>query len=231
MTGLLLALPTGRLLSDTLDRLAAAGVDVSAVRADNRRLLVPPEEDNPGFLLVKPADVPVYVEAGCADAGIVGKDVLLETQKNVCELLDLAYGFWRLVVAIPAENRSRWPADMPLSLRIATKYPRLAEAYFTRRGRPVELIYLNGSLELAPRAGLADGIVDLVATGRTLAVNGLVEVEEITRGSARLVANHISFRTKAAALNQLVENLKRVTGQGGGASAADPRVPGGAAGA
>ncbi|HHY92012.1 MAG TPA: ATP phosphoribosyltransferase, partial [Firmicutes bacterium] len=123
MTGLLLALPTGRLLSDTLDRLAAAGVDVSAVRADNRRLLVPPEEDNPGFLLVKPADVPVYVEAGCADAGIVGKDVLLETQKNVCELLDLAYGFWRLVVAIPAENRSRWPADMPLSLRIATKYP------------------------------------------------------------------------------------------------------------
>jgi len=219
MTGLLLALPTGRLLPDTLDRLAAAGVDVRAVRADNRRLLVPPRGDNPGFLLVKPADVPVYVEAGCADAGIVGKDVLLETQKSVCELLDLAYGFWRLVVAVPAENKARWPAEMPLSLRIATKYPRLAEAYFTGRGRPVELIHLNGSLELAPRAGLADGIVDLVATGRTLAANGLVEVEEITRGSARLVANSISFRTKAAALAELVERLRLGAAQGGEAGA------------
>lgn len=214
-----MALPTGRLLPDTLDRLAAAGVDVRAVRADNRRLLVPPRGDNPGFLLVKPADVPVYVEAGCADAGIVGKDVLLETQKSVCELLDLAYGFWRLVVAVPAENKARWPAEMPLSLRIATKYPRLAEAYFTGRGRPVELIYLNGSLELAPRAGLADGIVDLVATGRTLAANGLVEVEEITRGSARLVANSISFRTKAAALAALVERLRLGAAQGGEAGA------------
>lgn len=208
MTALFLALPTGRLLPETLDRLEQAGVDVRAVRDDGRRLIFPPQGENPGFLLVKPADVPVYVEAGCADAGIVGKDVLLETPRNVCELLDLGYGFWRLVVAVPAEKKKGWPGELPLNLRIATKYPHLAEAYFARRGRPVELIYLHGSLELAPRAGLADGIVDLVATGRTLAANGLVEVEEIARGSARLVANSISFRTKKEALMRLVEKLE-----------------------
>lgn len=214
MTALFLALPTGRLLPATLDRLEQAGIDVRAVRADGRRLIFPPQGENPGFLLVKPADVPVYVEAGCADAGIVGKDVLLETPRNVCELLDLGYGFWRLVVAVPAEKKKCWPGDLPLNLRIATKYPRLAETYFTRRGRAVELIYLHGSLELAPRAGLADGIVDLVATGRTLAANGLVEVEEITRGSARLVANSISFRTKKEALMRLVEKLEGTKGRG-----------------
>lgn len=214
MTPLFIALPTGRLLPPTLERLEQAGVDVSAVRADDRRLLVPSQGENPGFLLVKPADVPAYVEAGCADVGIVGKDILLEAPRNVCELLDLAYGFWRLVVAVPAENKENWLAGRPSGPRVATKYPRLTEAYFTRRGRPVELIYLHGSVELAPRAGLSDAIVDLVATGRTLKVNGLEIVEEVARGSARLVANIISFRTKALALRRLVERLEQ--GEKGG---------------
>ena len=203
---LTLALPKGRLLEGALELLAGLGVD--GVEADSRKLIFTDARRGLRLLFLKPADVPAYVTYGAADLGIVGKDILLEQAPDVYEPLDLGFGFCRLVVAEP---RELWERDDPATwswVRVATKYPRLAEAYFSDRGVQVEIVRLDGSIELAPLVGLAERIVDLVQSGETLRANGLVEVAEIARSTARLIVNRASMKTEHAAVTGLVDELK-----------------------
>jgi ATP phosphoribosyltransferase len=207
MDPLTLAIPTGRLFADTCALLQRVGW-LAAVPTE--RTLVLPASDGRRVLIAKPADILTYVEQGAADAGIVGKDMLLEQERDVYELVDLGFGSCRGVVALPEAQQERWRQPGTL-LRIATKYPRLTTRFFERERRPVEIVPLHGSVELAPRVGLADGIVDLVMTGQTLRDNLLAEVAEVFQSSARLVVNRVSLRTKAAVVQPLVEQTKRTT--------------------
>ena len=203
---LTVALPKGRLLDDALELMREIGVD--GMEAASRRLIF----EHPGrglrLLFLKPADVPSYVAYGAADLGVAGKDVLLEQEPDVYEPLDLGFGFCRLVVAEPRalaerDDPSRWSW-----VRVATKYPRMTEQYFSARGVQVEIVRLDGSIELAPLVGLADRIVDLVQSGETLRVNGLVEVAEIARSTARLIVNRASMKTEYTRIRGLIEELK-----------------------
>jgi len=203
---LTLALPKGRLLDAALARLRALGVN--GIDPDSRRLIFTDVARDLRVLLLKPADVPAYVLYGAADLGVVGKDILLEQAPDVYEPLDLGFGLCRLVVAEP---RELWERDDPAKwswVRVATKYPRLTEQYFTGRGIQVEIVRLDGSIELAPLVGLADRIVDLVQSGETLRANGLVEVAEIVRSTARLIVNRASMKTEHARITRLIEELK-----------------------
>jgi ATP phosphoribosyltransferase len=207
---LTLALPKGRLLDSALERLREVGVD--GVDQDSRRLIFDDVRQGLRLLFLKPADVPAYVTYGAAHLGIVGKDILLEQEPDVYEPLDLGFGVCRLVVAEP---RELWERDDPAKwswVRVATKYPRLTEQYFSARGVQVEIVRLDGSIELAPLVGLAERIVDLVQSGETLRANGLVEVAEITRSTARVIVNRASMKTEYAAVTQLIEDMRaRVT--------------------
>jgi ATP phosphoribosyltransferase len=156
---------------------------------------------------VKPSDVPVYVEYGVADAGVCGRDVLIESKADVHEPLDLGFGYCRLVLAGKPESAARGYNPLATA-RIATKYPRAAADYFQRRGVPVELIVLSGSVELAPVLGLSEHIVDLVETGRTLLENGLVEIDTIAESTARLIVNRASYHLKRAAVADLINTLR-----------------------
>jgi ATP phosphoribosyltransferase len=219
---LTLALPKGRLLDPALALLA--GMGIGGIEPDSRRLLVVDEAAGLRFILLKPADIPTYVEYGAADLGIVGKDILLEQQPDVYEPVDLGFGFCRLVVA---ELRELWERDDPAKwswVRVATKYPRLTEAYFSERGIQVEMVRLDGSIELAPLVGLAERIVDLVQSGETLRANGLVEVAEILTSTARLIVNRASLKTEHARVNQLVSAMREVAGRGAAARRAE-RIP------
>jgi len=204
--GLTLALPKGRLLDPALELLAALGV--TGIDPDSRKLIFRDPGRDLEILLLKPADVPAYVTYGAADLGVVGKDILLEQEPDVYEPLDLGFGFCRLVVAEP---RTLWERDDPAKwswVRVATKYPRLTEQYFSARGIQVEIVRLDGSIELAPLVGLADRIVDLVQSGETLRANGLVEVAEITRSTARLIVNRASMKTEHAAVTRLIDDMR-----------------------
>jgi ATP phosphoribosyltransferase len=207
-----LALPRGALWSGTLDLLDRVGVATGELRSDSRSLVF----DSDGLVLVtmRPSDVPTYVEAGAADLGITGKDVLLEQpDRAVYELLDLRFGACRLVLAGRRGDESLGEAERRLgAMRIATKYPRTAERYFQETGRQAEVIEVKGSVELAPMAGLADGIVDVVDTGRTLADNDLEVREEITRCTARLVANRVAHKLRVAEVDDLVARLRAAAG-------------------
>jgi ATP phosphoribosyltransferase len=200
---LTIAIAKGRMQAEALEVLGRAGVRVSPEALASRRLAVEDEEKRYRFIFVKPADVPVYVEHGIADCGVVGRDVLLESEADVLQPLDLRIGRCRLAVAAKESARGE-PRGM---LHVATKYPRVAAAHFGARGVPVEIIELSGSVELAPVLGLADCIVDLVETGRTLAENGLAVVETIAQSSARLVVNRASYQLKAAAVTELINAL------------------------
>lgn len=206
MTQLRIAVPRGALLRDTLDVLDKLGVDTAEVRANDRKLLFP----EAGIITMRPSDVVTYVEAGAADIGIVGKDVLKEqSERDVYELVDLGFGPCKMVVA-SEEGDDR--ADEALRrlgvMRIATKYPRIAADHFERTGRQVEIVEVKGSVELAPLTGLVEAIVDLTATGTTLRENGLVIREEIFFSTARLIANPVSYRVKAAAIDAVVERVR-----------------------
>jgi ATP phosphoribosyltransferase len=206
---LTLALPKGRLLDGALALLGDLGVD--GIEPESRRLIFVDPRRGLRVLLLKPADVPAYVTYGAADLGIVGKDILLEQDPDVYEPLDLGFGFCRLVVAEP---RALFERDDPSKwswVRVATKYPRLAEEYFSSRGVQVEIVRLDGSIELAPLVGLAERIVDLVQSGETLRANGLVEVAEITRSTARLIVNRASMKTEHEAVGALIEELRAAT--------------------
>ena len=207
-----LAVPRGALFSGTLDLLDAAGIDTSGPRGDSRALIF----TTPDLTLVtmRPSDVPTYVEAGAAEVGITGKDVLLEQRdRAVYELLDLGFGACRMVLAGRRGDQALGESERRLgTMRIATKYPRTAEHHFEATGRQAEVIEVKGSVELAPLVGLADGIVDLVATGRTLKENGLEIREEIATSTARLVANRVSHKLRAAEVDDLVERLRETRG-------------------
>jgi ATP phosphoribosyltransferase len=205
--GLTIAVPRGALFGETLDVLAAIGVDTAPVRANDRRLLFA----DAGIVTMRPGDVPTYVEAGAADIGITGKDVLVEqSERGLFELLDLGYGRCRMVLASVDEDPD--PAAEALRrlgvVRVATKYPRTAAAYFERTGRQAEIVGVNGSVELAPLTGLVEAIVDLTATGTTLRENHLVIREEIGVATARLIANPVAHKLRAAAVDEVVERLR-----------------------
>jgi ATP phosphoribosyltransferase len=206
MTDLTIAVPRGALFGESLDLLDRLGIDTAPVRSNDRRLIFP----EIGVITMRPSDVPSYVEHGAADIGITGKDVLLEQAgREVYELLDLGYGTCRMVVAARDGDD---PLGEPLrrrgSVRIATKYPRIAGEYFTATGRQAEIVEVKGSVELAPLTGLADAIVDLTATGTTMRENHLVEHEQIGVMTARLIANPVSHKLKAAAVDALVERIR-----------------------
>jgi ATP phosphoribosyltransferase len=205
------AVPLGALFDGTIAALDRVGIETSALRAESRALVFPAA----GLVLVtmRPSDVPTYVEAGAADLGITGKDVLLEQRdRAVYELLDLGYGACRMVLAGRKGDASLGESERRLgTMRIATKYPRTAERYFQETGRQAEVIEVRGSVELAPLVGLADGIVDLVDTGRTLADNDLEVREEIAHCTARLVANRVAHKLRAAEVDALAERLREAT--------------------
>jgi len=208
-----LAVPRGALFGETLDMLDAVGVDTSGPRGDSRSLIF--ETDGVTLVTMRPSDVPTYVEAGAADVGITGKDVLLEqADREVYELLDLRYGYCRMIVAARDGDD---PLGEPLrrrgSVRIATKYPRIAHDHFARTGRQAEIVEVKGSVEIGPLTGLVDAIVDLTASGRTLAENHLVEHEEIVECTARLIANPVSHKLKAPEIDALLEKMRAVVAQ------------------
>ncbi|HET9154823.1 MAG TPA: ATP phosphoribosyltransferase [Solirubrobacterales bacterium] len=208
-----LAVPRGALLGETLDVLDAAGIDTAELRGDSRSLIF--ETGGMTLVTMRPSDVPTYVEAGAADVGITGKDVLLEqSDRPVYELLDLGYGRCRMVLAgrVGSDRLSESEHSLGM-MRIATKYPRIAERYFESTGRQIELIEVKGSVELAPLVGLGDGIVDLVATGRTLEENELEVREEIVECTARLVANRVAHKLRAAEIDELTEKLREASGE------------------
>ena len=220
-----LALAQGMLWDDTLVALDAVGLATRVLREGGRRLVI--EAGSVTYILARPSDIPTYVAHGAADAGIVGKDVLLESDADVLELADLRYGRCRFVVAAPADRLDRSLDEYRHlgSLEVATKYPRVAAEHFQRRGIQVEIIKLAGSAEVAPQVGLADWIVDLVATGRTLAENRLAIVEEIATCTARLVANRVAYARDRERVAALAERLE-AWAKGRGSEGAGPPRPG-----
>ena len=203
-----IALSKGKLLDPTLELFRKAGYTGYHVRADDRRLILEFPEHGHRVLIVRPSDVPTYVEYGAADLGVVGKDVLLEQSPDVYEPVDLNLGVCRLVVARPKGQQLM--QRLSSKLRVATKYPAITERYFNQQGLPVELIKLYGSIELAPLVGLTDRIVDLVETGNTLKANNLVEEEVIAWSSARLIVNRASLKMKHAVITELIARVKKM---------------------
>lgn len=202
---LTIAMPKGRIFTEAVELLRNAGFDLPPEFDDSRKLIIDVEEENFRFILAKPMDVATYVEHGVADLGIAGKDVLLEEERDVYELLDLKISGCYLAVAGLPDTKMNDVAP-----KIATKYPNIAAAYFREQGEQVEIIKLNGSIELAPLIGLADRIVDIVSTGRTLKENGLVEYETITNVTSRLIVNPVSYRIKDERISELVKRLNEV---------------------
>ena len=200
-----IAIAKGRMQDQALALLERAGVRLDSEALDSRRLAITDESGEYRFIFVKPGDVPVYVEHGIADCGVVGRDVLLESQADLFLPLDLRIARCRMVVA--AVDKEIMTRSLGM-LRVATKYSRIAGAHFGARGIPVEIIQLSGSVELAPALGLADLIVDLVETGRTLSDNGLTVVEEIAESTGRLVVNRASYQLKSASISRLIKILE-----------------------
>jgi len=200
-----IAVPRGALFTETLDALDRIGLNTAEVRANDRKLLF----EDAGIITMRPSDVPTYVEAGAADVGITGKDVLMEqSEREVHELRDLDYGRCVMVLAsVAGEDRAADALRRLGVMRIATKYPRIAANYFQATGRQAEIVEVKGSVELAPLTGLAEAIVDLTATGTTLRENNLVIREEIAVCTARLIANPVADRLKARAIDSLLERL------------------------
>jgi ATP phosphoribosyltransferase len=205
MSELRIAVPRGTMFDDTLDLLDRLGIDTSEVRENDRKLLF----EQSGIVTMRPSDVPTYVEAGAADIGITGKDVLMEqSEREVYELMDLGYGRCRMVLAsVEGEDRAEVALRRLGVVRIATKYPRIAARHFLETGRQAEIVEVKGSVELAPLTGLAEAIVDLTATGTTLRENRLVVREEIAVCTARLIANPVAHRLRATMIDRLMERV------------------------
>jgi ATP phosphoribosyltransferase len=203
MKPLTIAIPKGRVQKALGALFARAGIDASVLDADDRRLVRETPDKKARFLLLKPDDVPTYVEFGAADLGVSGRDILLERRYDLYQPLDLGIGRCRMVVAAPIERGPR--PDVP---RVATKYPRIATDYFASRGVQAEVVFVQGSVELAPLVGLADLIVDLVETGSTLVENRLEVVEEVTTISSVLVANRAAFKLRAEEISPIVLALR-----------------------
>lgn len=202
---LTIAMPKGRIFEEAAELLRKAGYQLPPEFDDSRKLIIDVEAENFRFILAKPTDVATYVEHGVADIGIAGKDVLLEEDRDVYEVLDLKIaGCYLAVAGLPNTKMS------DVAPRIATKYPKVTAAFFREQGEQVEIIKLNGSIELAPLIGLSDRIVDIVSTGRTLRENGLVEYETITPITSRLIVNPVSYRMKDERISEIVDSLRKV---------------------
>lgn len=202
---LTIAMPKGRIFEEAAELLRQADFQLPPEFDDSRKLIVDIPEENMRFILAKPMDVTTYVEYGVADLGIAGKDVMLEEERDVYELLDLNISKCHLAVAgLPNAKKSE------IAQKVATKYPNVASTYFREQGEQVEIIKLNGSIELAPLIGLADRIVDIVSTGQTLRENGLVELEHIEDITSRLIVNPVSYRLKDERIDDLVNRLAQV---------------------
>jgi ATP phosphoribosyltransferase len=210
--GLTIAVPRGALFKETVDLLSGLGLDTSELRSNDRKLLF----EDIGVITMRPSDVPTYVESGAADIGITGKDVLLEQAtahgeggREVYELLDLGYGRCTMVVASKAGPDPAAEALRRLGvMRVATKYPRIAERYLEETGRQAEIVEVKGSVELAPLTGMVEAIVDLTATGTTLREHDLIVREEIVECTARLIANPVSYKLRAREIDKLLERLR-----------------------
>lgn len=200
------ALSKGKLLSPALALFKRAGYASRDMSEDGRRLVFIFPDLDTTLLIVRPSDVPTYVEYGAADVGVVGKDMLLEQDRDVYEPLDLKFGECRISVAAPMGEKGREPSSS--KLRIATKYPNITERYFNQKGIPVEIIKLYGSIELAPVVGLAERIVDLVSSGKTLKAHHLVETDTIAHSSARLIVNRASLKMKHGRVTDLISRLQ-----------------------
>ncbi|MDO7788417.1 ATP phosphoribosyltransferase [Desulforamulus aquiferis] len=210
---LTIALPKGTLYTNSVKLLGLAGLDTEFMKEPGRQLLLYSEEDAVRFIICRPTDIPTYVEYGAADLGLSGKDTIVEQHKDVYELLDLKYGGCRFVVAVPEDK----PKELAYwnQTRVATKFPRIAEEFFLQQGMQMEIIKLHGNIELAPIVGLAEMIVDLVSTGRTLRENKLVPVADVLSSTTRLIANRVSHRLKSGRINPLVERIRQVVEEGG----------------
>lgn len=214
MEYLTIALPKGKLFEPSAKLLAELGYTAEGLSENSRKLVIVNETKKIKFIITKTADLPTYVEYGAADIGIIGKDVLLEEAKHVYELVDLKFGYCRLMVAVPQALKQEKFSDYA-HMRVATKYPNIAERFFHSMGIQVEIIKLNGSIELAPMVGLAEMIVDIVETGRTLKENQLIEVAQIEPATARFIANRVSFKMKFDRINQLTKDLQELVTRGG----------------
>lgn len=208
MNYLTIALPKGKLFKPAADLLSQLGYGAEDLHENSRKLVITNETAKIRYIITKTSDLPTYVEYGAADIGIIGKDVLLEEQRDVYELLDLGFGFCRMVVAVPKHLKRDKLSDYA-HMRVATKYPVIAEQFFQDKGVQVEFIKLNGSIELAPMVGLSELIVDLVETGRTLKENNLVEIESVLPTTSRLIANRVSFKMKFERIRLLTDALKQ----------------------
>jgi len=207
---LVIALPSGRLLKSSIQLLERIGIDLKGGKEINRKLSFYNREKSIKFIITKPKDNPTYVECGVADIGIVGEDVLLEEKKDVYKLLDLKLGKYKMILAAPeSRNQENIYKNNGHRLKIATKYPHIAGDYFRQKGIYVEIIKLYGSVELAPQVSLADMIVDIVSTGRTLKENNLVVVDEITTLSVQLIVNRISYKTKHDKITHFLKDIKQ----------------------
>lgn len=199
-----IALPKGRLGDKVYSLFAKMGYDCSEFLSDTRKLVIESEENGVRYLLIKPSDVGIYVERGAADIGVVGKDILLETNPDVYELLDLELGKCRLAVAA----KNGFVEDTDRTLRVATKYVNVTKNYYKGLNREIEIIKLNGSIELAPILGLSDVILDIVETGTTLKENNLSVYETVAPSSARLIANKSNYQFKSEEIDRIVERMK-----------------------
>ena len=208
-----IAIPTGALQGGALSLLAESGLARLTAEEVGRQLLI--ERESVRLILVRPSDVPAYVDHGAADLGIVGKDILWEQPGSHYELIDLRFGGCRLVLAVPEASSLNGPDTWPPMIRVATKYPRTATAWFEGRGQAVEVVLLHGSVELAPQVGLVDGIVDLTATGRTLIDNRLRIAAVLGSSTARLIANQASLKTRSSAVQSVVARLREASGHAG----------------
>ncbi|MFA6850877.1 MAG: ATP phosphoribosyltransferase [Selenomonadaceae bacterium] len=215
MDYLTIALPKGKLFSLSADLLAKIGYTAKGLTEKSRKLVITNEEKKIKFIITKTADVPTYVEYGAADIGIIGKDVLMEAEKDVYELLDLGFGRCHLMMAVPKTQKRDKLTDYAHT-RVATKFPKIAERYFSSKGMQMEFIKLNGSIELGPIVGLSESIVDIVETGTTLKENNLEEIAYIMDATARLIANRVSFKIKFKRMYQLVEDLREILESGAG---------------
>ena len=203
-----IALPKGKLFGLSAELLSKVGWKAEGLHEKSRKLIIANEDERLKFIITKTADVPTYVEYGAADIGIIGKDVILESGKDVYELLDLGFGKCRLMMAVPGDKRRPRLEDYNYT-RVATKFPRIAEKFFSAQGMQMEYIKLNGSIELAPIIGMSESIVDIVETGTTLRENNLVEIVTIMNATARLIANRVSYKLKFARINWLVSELSK----------------------
>ena len=204
-----IALPKGRLGERVYELFEAAGYACPALMEPNRRLIFENEAAGVRYFWVKPSDVAIYVERGAADIGVAGKDILLEYGPDVYELLDLGLGKCRMCVAGPEDFRD----DYARTLRVATKFPHIAQRYYAAQSRPIDIIEMHGSIELAPIVGLSDVIVDIVETGKTLAENGLAPLQDVVPISARLIANKARYKFRTAEIQTLTDRIAALLAQ------------------